>query len=110
MSHWQGYATTYSRKVEAAHEAVKAAENALLATLVAEYPLGAHVIVVHSRGSFTGTVSGWDHYGSRVKVTNDTTGKTNKWWAAHVGIVPRRSMAMKPHAADGTVTTTEIPD
>lgn len=87
MSYWQGHARTYSRKVEAASEAVKAAENALLATLIAEYPLGEHVIVVHSRGSFTGTVDGWDHYGARVKVKNDITGKSSKWWAAHVGIV-----------------------
>ena len=87
MSYWHGKARQYSRKVEAAYEAVKSAEKALQDTLAAEYPLGEHVIVVHSRGSFTGTVAGWDYYGARVEVTNDITGKTSKWWAAHVGIV-----------------------
>lgn len=38
MSYWHGKARQYSRKVEAAYEAVKAAEKALLDTLAAEYP------------------------------------------------------------------------
>ncbi len=84
MSYWDGHAKGYSRKVEAANEAVKLAKENLLAMLEAEYPRGAHVQVVHHRGQFFGTVIGWDDFGARVAVLNNATGKYSKWWAAHV--------------------------
>lgn len=84
MSYWKGYAPGYSRSVERASEAVREAENALVAIMLREYPIGSHVRVVHHRGEYTGTVAGVDKFGVRVMVRNDRTGKVQKWWAAHV--------------------------
>ncbi len=64
-----------------------AAEEALRSALEVAYPMGARVRVVHYRGSFIGTVDGWDRHGSRVAVRNDASGKTQKWWAAHVELI-----------------------
>lgn len=70
-TYWAGYAPNYSREVEAAHEAVKVAEDRLRASLKASYPLGALVRVVHQRSggmySFYGNVAGWDRHGSRER-------------------------------------------
>lgn len=86
-SHWEKYAPGYSREVEQATAAVDKAEENLLAALRAAYPIGARVRVVHHRGEFMGVVSGYDTYGSRVRVMNCRSGKTAKWWAAHVELV-----------------------
>lgn len=72
--------------VKQARDAVRAAEAALLAALKQSYPQGACVHVVHHRGSFPGEVTGWDVYGVREVVRNLSSGKTAKWWAAHVEI------------------------
>lgn len=87
MSYWEGRAPRYSRMVEAANEAVNEANRRLRETLQREYPAGAAVRVVHDHGTFTGTVAGWDSYGARVSVRNDATGKSKKWWAAHVELL-----------------------
>lgn len=84
MSYWRGLAEGYSRRVESASKAVSDAQEVLQEVLRLEYPLGAVVRVVHHRGSFFGRVVGWDYFGSRVKVENERSGKTSKWWAAHV--------------------------
>ena len=84
MSYWAGYARGYSRAVERANEAVHAAEKALVETMLREYPIDSAVRVVHHRGSYTGTVVGVDKFGVRIDVRDDRTGKTRKWWAAHV--------------------------
>ncbi|MNL81919.1 hypothetical protein D3C87_2091630 [compost metagenome] len=47
----------------------------------------ARVRVTHHRGSFMGSVAGWDADGSRVAVLNDKSGKVGKWWSAHVELV-----------------------
>lgn len=86
-SYWEGHAPGYSRAVERAALAVSAAEEALRSALEAAYPRDARVRVVHYGGSFTGTVDGWDRNGSRVYVRNDASGKTKKWWAAHVELI-----------------------
>lgn len=90
-TYWQGYAPNYSRKVEAAHEAVRKAEDQLGATLKNEYPLNSLVRVTHIRNqkvcTFFGTVDGWCRHGSRVSVLNHNSGKSNKWWAAHVELI-----------------------
>ena len=85
--HWHGgvgYAPRFGRNTARAYVAMEAAQNALQATLKADYPLGARVDVIHHRGHFTGVVEGWDYYGARVLVRNDATQKASKWWAAHV--------------------------
>ena len=88
MSYWEGYAANYSRRVESAYARVRGAEKDLLEVMASEYPVGAHVIVVHSGGkSYSGTVTGWDSYGARVVVKNDRTWKVSKRWAAQVGLV-----------------------
>ncbi|BEP93268.1 hypothetical protein GmRootA79_16520 [Acidovorax sp. A79] len=89
MSYWQGNgkAAGYSREVEAALNAVRAAESALLATMQAAYPKDSVVRVVHYRGQFFGTVLGHDTTGTRICVRNNHTGKTSKWWAAHVEVL-----------------------
>ena len=86
MSYWQAGRTApnYSRSVEAAHEAVRAAEAESLKTLQREYPMGSGVKVIHYRGQFEGKVAGHDNVGARVLVRNALTGKVSKWWAAHV--------------------------
>lgn len=86
MSYWQGghTAPNYSRAVEAAHEAVRAAEAESLKTLQREYPLKKSVQVIHYRGQFEGEVVGHDNHGARVLVRNAVSGKVSKWWAAHV--------------------------
>lgn len=81
---WPNYGVRYSKAAEAASDAVYAAQANLQAVLRHEYPEGARVRVVHSRGRFYGHVVGWDHGGSRVTVENDHSGKVAKWWAAHV--------------------------
>ena len=84
MSYWEGRAPGYSRAVEHASEVVREAEAALVETMLTEYPIGSRVRVVHHRGEYTGTVAGVDKFGIRVAVRNDRSGKTQKWWAAHV--------------------------
>lgn len=83
-----GTAPNFSREVARASETVRLAEGKLLAALRHQYPRGRRVQVVHGRGQFYGTVSGWDAQGSRVMVLNERTGKCCKWWAAHVQLVP----------------------
>jgi len=90
-SYWEGHAPGYSRDVERAARAVRAAEEALRSALEVAYPMGARVRVVHQRGSFTGTVDGWDRHGSRVEVRNHASGKTQKWWAAQVELIEARA-------------------
>jgi len=85
-----GYAPNYSISVEQASDAVHDAEVALLDALKRAYPLGTTVRVVHPRGSFMGEVDGWDHHGTQVAVRNFRSGKTNKWWAAHVELISGR--------------------
>lgn len=89
MTYWQGIASApgYSREVEEASDAVRTAEAALLASLQKEYPKDSVVRVVHYRGQFFATVLGHDHYGARVYVRNNSTGKTSRWWAARVEVV-----------------------
>lgn len=81
------HAPRFSQAVGKAHEAVKAAEKALLSTMQKEYPLDAFVRVVHDRGWFHARVTGWDALGTRVQVRNIATGKTSKWWTAQVELV-----------------------
>ena len=89
MTYWQGngMAPGYSRDVEQAKEAVNAAEAKLLDTMKRAYPHDSQVRVVHYRGQFEGTVTGHDIYGIRICVRNNHTGKTCKWWAAHVELI-----------------------
>lgn len=84
--HWfgPGSAPNFSRRVAQASASVKLAEANLLDALKYAYPLGARVEVIHYRGGFFGTVAGWDHGGARVLVKNERSGKSQKWWAAHV--------------------------
>lgn len=89
---WEDYAgrcgaTGYSRAVEQANDAVRAAQKNLQKVLETEYPEGAHVRVVHHRGSFYGNVTSHDHFGARVEVENSRSGKKAKWWAAQVEVV-----------------------
>lgn len=90
-TYWQGYAPNYSRKVEAAYQAVRKAEDCLGEVLRSEYPLNSLVRVTHNRGGkgffFFGTVDGWCRHGARISVLNHNSGKSNKWWAAHVELV-----------------------
>lgn len=88
MSYWQGQGSApgYSREVEDALTAVRAAEGALLAAMQNAYPKDAVVRVVHYRGQFLATVLGHDPVGARICVRNNHTGKTSKWWAAHVEV------------------------
>lgn len=78
------HANNFSREVGRASHAVALAEGKLLEALKSSYPLGREVRVVHSRGSFIATVEAWDTHGCRVQVKNTVTGRTSKWWAAHV--------------------------
>lgn len=89
MSYWQGKGSApgYSREVEGALTAVRAAEGALLAAMQNAYPKDAVVRVVHYRGQFFATVLGHDPVGARICVRNNHTGKTSKWWAAHVEVL-----------------------
>lgn len=84
MSYWNGHAPNYSTAVEAACKAVREAEGEALDALKKDYPKGAEVRVVHSRGEFYGLVIGWDIHGYRVHVKNVASRKTSKWWAACV--------------------------
>lgn len=95
MSHWQGngLAPGYSHAVEKANEAVRAAEASLLSALKDSYPCGSAVRVIHWRGQFEATVTGHDTHGVRVRVRNNITGKTSKWWAAHVEAIADESNA-----------------
>ncbi|MNV80561.1 hypothetical protein D3C71_1741730 [compost metagenome] len=90
MSYWDlgaHGAANYSRDVEKANELVRQAKADLLAALRKAYPMHARVRVTHHRGSFMGSVAGWDADGSRVAVLNDKSGKVGKWWSAHVELV-----------------------
>lgn len=89
-SYWFGVdrAPHFNRQVAKAHEAVKAAEDALRESLRLGYPEGKRVTVIHHRGHFYGYVVGWDHDGCRVVVKNENTLKVSKWWAAHVQLCP----------------------
>lgn len=80
----RGYAERQSAEVEAAGDKVIAAKAALTEALKRAYPLDQRVEVVHHRGRFFGTVTGWDPEGSRVAVRNEITRKVCKWWSAHV--------------------------
>lgn len=84
VSYWDGHAPNYSRRAARAARDVMEAEAALLKVLREEYPLGSLVQVIHHRGAFLATVTGWDTHGSRVAVRNAYTGKESKWWAAQV--------------------------
>ncbi|MDP9917019.1 hypothetical protein J2W24_002670 [Variovorax boronicumulans] len=87
MSYWDlgaHGAANYSRDVEKASEAVRRAKSDLLEALRTAYPKDARVRVMHYRGSFMGSVAGWDADGSRVAVLNDKSGKVGRWWSAHV--------------------------
>ncbi len=88
-SYWQGIGTApgYSREVEEAHNAVRAAKDQLLAALQMHYPVGSTVRIVHYRGSFDATVLGHDTDGTRVVVQNIASGKASKWWAAQVEVI-----------------------
>ena len=90
MSHWDNplglrpRAVNFSQDVKAASKAVDRAVDQLYAELQRAYPLGASVNVVHYRGEFPGTVTGWDSSGARVRVRNSRSGKSFAWWAAQV--------------------------
>lgn len=95
FKHWlsPGHAPNFSREVAQASVGVKQANDALYAALQRGYPREREVYVVHHRGCFTGTVVGWDTFGVRVIVKNNVTGKTSKWWAAHVELVDAPGVA-----------------
>lgn len=85
-SYWfgPGQAPHFNRQVAKANEAVREAEQELRVALRLGYPLGRRVAVIHHRGTFYGHVVGWDSYGCRVAVQNESTRKMSKWWSAHV--------------------------
>lgn len=84
--HWflEGNAPRFSRLVARRSADVDMAEQRLAEALRREYPEGCRVQVFHSRGAFFGHVDGWDFRGARVRVRNEHTGKSSKWWAAQV--------------------------
>ncbi|WP_273767351.1 hypothetical protein [Aeromonas hydrophila] len=71
-------------RVRIARSALQNAEQRLLETLRSEYPINAEVEVIHSRGSFSGKVVGWNLEGTRVSVYNLASGKTKDWWFENV--------------------------
>ena len=88
-AYWQTsyHAAGFSKAVAEAATRVTRAKEEALETLKREYPCDAAVRVYHSRGTFTGVVSGWQLEGYRIWVCNDESGKTNGWWAAQVELV-----------------------
>lgn len=85
-AHWfsSGCAPNFSRRVAQAAASVDLAEANLLSTLKYAYPEGRRVQVFHYRGSFFGTVAGWNKHGCRVVVRNERSQKVSGWWAAQV--------------------------
>ena len=83
----ENHAAGFSKAVAEAAIRLTRVRKEVHETLQREYPHGAAVRVYHSRGTFTGTVTGWTIEGYRVKVLNDESGKTNGWWAAQVELV-----------------------
>ena len=74
----------YEKSVDAFSEAKNRAHDALNNALLAAYPAGSMVYVVHSRGCFGAEVRGADQDGSRLIVKNAMTGKVSKWWYRQV--------------------------
>ena len=79
----------FSKIVEEASAAVRAAEWNLLAALQKNYPIDSLVRVVHHRGEYMGFVVGHDIFGNRIVIKNEETGKISRRWFREVESVEK---------------------